>query len=253
MARFFVEPGAIVADVVTLVGADAHHAATVLRLAPGSVATALDGGGRVLTCRVEAVEKGRVSLRIEAEAWAVPPPVAVTLYQGLPKGDKLEWVVQKATELGVARIVPLVAARSVVKLEPAKAAQRRVRWHAIAREAAEQSERAQVPEVAEPVKPSAVRLRPHEQAYVLAEREDGLTLPRALPRQAPAAIGLFVGPEGGWTPEELAALVALGATPVSLGPRMLRTETAGLAAIAIVQAAYELGGFGGSESGAGQL
>lgn len=241
MARFFVDPSAIGGDLVTLVGGDAHHAATVLRLKPGAAVTVLDGRGRVLACLAEAVDRKAVTLRVTGEAREAPPPVAITLYQALPKGDKLEMVIQKATELGAARIVPVAAARSVVKLEPAKAAAKRARWQAIAREAAEQSERATVPAIGEPVPLGAIALPDGAIGLVLAEREGALTLPRALPAVPPAELALFVGPEGGWDPAELAALEALGAAPVSLGPRILRTETAGLAALAIVMAAYELG------------
>lgn len=240
MARFFVDPAAIAGELITLEGGDAHHAATVLRLKPGAAVTALDGQGRIFACVVEAVEKRRLTLRITGTRVAPPPAVAVTLYQALPKGDKLEVVIQKATELGAARIVPLAAARSVARVEPGKVAAKRARWAAIAKEAAEQSERPTVPEVEAPATLAGLALAPGMAAYVLAEREDGLTLPRALPTDAPAGIALFVGPEGGWAPAELATLAALGATPVSLGPRILRTETAGLAALAIVMAAYEL-------------
>ena len=240
MARFFVDPAAIADGFVTLEGGDAHHAATVLRLQPGAAVTVLDGRGRVLATLVEAVEKKRLTLRVTGEAQATAPPVPVTLYQALPKGDKLELVIQKATELGVARIVPVAAARSIMKVEPAKADAKRARWTAIAREAAEQSERATVPAIEAPVPLAALAFAPGCAAFVLAEREDGLTLPRALPAAPPAGLALLVGPEGGWTPEELAALAAKGATAVSLGPRILRTETAGLAALAMVMARYEL-------------
>lgn len=241
MARFFVDPAAIAGSLVTLEGGDAHHAATVLRLKPGAAVTVLDGRGRILACVVEEAEKKHVVLRVTGETQAPPAPVPVTLYQALPKGDKLELVIQKATELGVARIVPVPAARSIVKVEPAKVAAKLARWQAIAKEAAEQSERPTVPEVGAPEALAALALPPGALAFVMAEREDGLTLPRALPAAPPAALALFVGPEGGWAPEELAVLAGKGVVPVSLGPRILRTETAGLAALAMVMAKYELG------------
>ena len=240
MARFFVDPAAIADDQVTLEGADAHHAATVLRLRPGAAVTVLDGQGRELVCVAEVVEKRRLTLRVTRTSHPPPPPVEITLYQGLAKGDKLEWVIQKATELGATRIVPLAAARSIAKLEPARVAGKLARWRAIAREAAEQSERATIPEVSAPVTLAGLTLPPEMLALVLAERATGASLPHALPAAPPRAIALFVGPEGGWDPAELASLASLGAAPVSLGPRILRTETAGLAALAIVMATYEL-------------
>lgn len=240
MARFFVEPGAIAGDLATLTGPDAHHAATVLRLKPGAAVTLLDGLGGAFACEVEAVAKGQVTLAVRSHEVAAPPAAQITLYQGLPKGDKLELVIQKATELGVARIVPLPAVRSIMKVEAGKLENKLVRWRAIAREAAEQSERATLPVIDAPQSLATLVLPAGTCAYVLAERTGARSLPRALPPKPPAGLALFVGPEGGWDPSELAQLQALGAEAVTLGPRILRTETAGLAALAIVMAAYEL-------------
>lgn len=240
MARFFVDPAVVAGEVAMLVGPDAHHAATVLRLKLGAAVTLLDGLGGVFSCEVQAIAKGQVTLGVMSRAVVPAPAVEVTLYQGLPKGDKLELVLQKATELGVARVVPLPAVRSVMKVEAGKVEAKLARWRAIAREAAEQSERPTLPVVDAPRGLAGLTLPAGTRAYVLAERTGGRSLPRALPPAPPPPLALFVGPEGGWDPVELAQLEALGAEPVTLGPRILRTETAGLAALAIVMAAYEL-------------
>jgi 16S rRNA (uracil1498-N3)-methyltransferase len=162
------------------------------------------------------------------------------LYQALPKADKLELVIQKATELGAIRIVPVQAERSVVQLKGDRAEGKISRWQKIAQEAAEQCERGRVPTVEAPTTLKGLDLPAGTLGLVLSERAEGLTLPRALPDKLPEAIALFVGPEGGWTPAELDLLRGKGVREVSLGQRILRTETAGLTALAMILAAYEL-------------
>ncbi|MNY31204.1 Ribosomal RNA small subunit methyltransferase E [compost metagenome] len=158
----------------------------------------------------------------------------------MPKGEKFEWIVQKATELGVSRIVPVLTERSVVKLQGDKAQDKVRRWQAIAKEAAEQCERALVPTVEAPVSFRAwLAASPAEAVTRLAclEREGKVPLVKVLAQPlVPGAVELVVGPEGGFTPAEGEALVASGATAVSLGARILRTETASLAALAITGA-----------------
>lgn len=240
MPRFFIAPDQIVDDRLHLTGGDAHHAAKVLRLGPGDTLTALDGSGWAFQAVIESVTPGEVTARVTARETAPEPPVPITLYQALPKADKLELVIQKGTELGMARLVPVAAHRSVVQIKADKADSKRGRWQKIAQEAAEQSERGRVPTIEAPVAVKDVQLAEGELGLVLSERVEGPSFPRALPATAPAAIAVFVGPEGGWTPEELAQLTGKGVVEVSLGKRILRTETAGLAALAMVMAAYEL-------------
>jgi 16S rRNA (uracil1498-N3)-methyltransferase len=233
MIRIFVEP--FTGDAVELGKEHLHYLTRVMRLGDGATIKVLDNSGTAFTCRLEgkqAIVEGRE---------AVPEaPVAVTLYQALPKADKLDWILQKATELGVARIVPLVAARSVAQVKGDKLEAKLERWTKLVTEAAEQSERGRIPEVLAPIEPSKVDLAPGEWAFVLAERGKNLSLPASLPPTPPAAVSLFIGPEGGWTPDELELLAAAGARPVTLGPRILRTETAALAAVTLVMGRYEL-------------
>ena len=240
MPRIFIDPRAIAGDTVHLGAGDAQYLTRVMRLGRGDVVELLDGTGEGLRCEIEEAHKAGVTARI-LDRFAVPePPVPITLYQALPKGDKLELIIQKSTELGVGRVVPVAATRSVVQLKGDRAETKVARWQKIAQEAAEQCERGKVPVVDVPERLSDVRLPDGTLGLILSERVVTPTLPQALPSVAPMAVAIFVGPEGGWTAEELATMRALGAIEVSLGDRILRTETAGMAAMAILMAAYEL-------------
>jgi 16S rRNA (uracil1498-N3)-methyltransferase len=234
--RFFVAPEAVQGDEVVLDKADSKHLLQVLRARPGDrfyaicegvalAAELLPGGGEA---------RGRIVGRERVET---EPPLAITLYQGLAKGEKMEWVIQKGTELGASRFVPVACARSVVKLEPGKAADKIERWQRIAKEAAEQSRRGRVPEVAAPLtwKAAVAEAAGADLVLVPWESQGGPGQLRALltaPRETPLrSVAVFIGPEGGLTEAEVAAARAAGAHPVGLGPRILRTETAGLAVL----------------------
>ncbi|MGQ9754510.1 MAG: 16S rRNA (uracil(1498)-N(3))-methyltransferase [Desulfotomaculales bacterium] len=245
--RFFVPPDAWAGDRVTITGRDYHHIRHVLRLGPGARLIVLDGGGRSFEAVIETVQKGSVSALVTGEAPALPePPVKVTLVQGLPRGEKMELIVQKATEIGVTGIVPLAAARAVLRLAGDRAGRRRLRWQRIAVEAAEQSGRGRFPVVGE-IQDLAGVLRGLPEgaaAFLLWEAEQATTLKQVL-RAGPARaeVYLFIGPEGGFTRDEVAAARDAGVVPVSLGGRILRTETAGLVAAALVL--YEWADLGG--------
>lgn len=229
---------ALPGDAVTLTGPEAHHAATVRRVRLGEDVTVGDGRGAWLTGAVESVAPREVVVRIHARTDAPPRSPRVVLVQALAKGDRDELAVQAATELGVDEIVPWQAARSVSRWDGAKATKGRARWATIVREAAKQAHRAWVPEVAEPTTTSALAQRAAASRVLVLE-------PTATePLSALAAdagderdIVLVVGPEGGIAPEELAALAAAGAHQVRLGDTVLRTSTAGPAALAVVSVA----------------
>ena len=166
-------------------------------------------------------------------------PIELTLAQGLPKGDKLDAIVRMATELGATRVVPLVCRRSVVRMEPGRSAARRVRWERIAREAAKQCGRTSVPDVCAPAPLVRWLEDAREPGLLLCLWEAESTLLDAvLPAECPARITLVVGPEGGLAPEEVADLRAAGAVLAGLGPRILRTETAGPVGLALLQSRY---------------
>ena len=218
-----------------VVEGDRHHYLTrVLRLSAGAELEVFDGRGRAFPAKLSRVsaESSTLSLGPPRE---ISAGISVLILQGLPKSDKLELVLQKGTELGASAFVPVSTVRSVVKLDGARAEERRRRWQKIAEEAARQCGRADVPQV-HPVSPlldAARALEPGTQLLVLDEEERAVRLSAVL--HSEASIALVIGPEGGLAREEVAELVSLGATPVSLGPRILRTETAALAALAIIR------------------
>ncbi len=230
--RLFVPPGQLGATDVSLTAAQSHYLRSVLRLDRGARVEVFDGkGGRYAA---ELVDDG--TLRLGEKIAAAGRRVDVVLAQALAKGEKLDLVVQKATELGATRIVPLASERSVVRLEAARGVARAERWRRIAQEAARQCGRADVPAVDDPRGWDAVyellRADPDRRGLLLDPEERELRLSAAA-RGAPKLL-VAVGPEGGWTLAERDRARAEGLLPVGLGPLVLRTETAGLAALSVV-------------------
>lgn len=249
MHRFFVEssrewsPG----TVVSLSAEDSAHAARVLRLTPGNVIIICDGRGYEYEARLEQVSSRAVTARVtSARPSTAEPNTHLTLIQGVAKGAKMDLIVQKAVEVGVSRIIPVTTERTVVRLEPAKAAARVERWQRIAYEAAKQSGRAAIP-VVETVRSWADLWSDDEWDLVLVPWEEETTLAvgtavrEALARRdavtSSLRIAIAIGPEGGFTVDEVALAGRQGARAVTLGPRILRTETAGLVAATLVLAA----------------
>jgi 16S rRNA (uracil1498-N3)-methyltransferase len=221
---------------VALSGERRHYLLHVLRLGEGASLEVFDGTGRAFDARVTHVDAQEVRLSL-GPARTMPPRRTVSVLQGLPKGDKLEWVLQKGTELGAAAFYPVATERSVVKLEPRRAEERTARWTKIVEEAARQCRRNDVPSVhaPRPLLEAARALAPGTTLLVLDEEESAVPLSEAFRACSPnAPVALVVGPEGGLAREEVAALGALGARGVTLGSRILRTETAALAALAVM-------------------
>jgi 16S rRNA (uracil1498-N3)-methyltransferase len=241
--RFFVAPGSISGDVVTFGPDLVHQLRVVLRLRPGAQVIVLDDSGIEYDVTLDRVGRDAVTGRIEARRWAkTEPRVKVTLYQSLLKSDRFEWVLQKGTELGVARFVPVFAARTVVR-GGSWVEKRRDRLERIIREAAEQSARGRLP-VLGPALPfgeaCADSVAAHDLSILPAVAADGEGLAAALPVHSQIErVALLVGPEGGYTPEEVALAAGQGLRVVTLGPRILRAETAGVVAPALVL--YALG------------
>ena len=230
---------------LTLTGDEHKHLARVLRARAGDRLTLFDGAGTEVEAEVARVGARETELALGARhAGGVPaPPVVITLLVAVPRGERMDLVVQKTTELGVARIVPIVTERSVARPQP----KQRARWEKIAREAARQCGRADVPSVDDPMALAAAVAAPDLPAvrFALWEAERAHALRAALARAfaADAAsrrlppTALLVGPEGGFPPDEVALAAAAGFVPVGLGPRVLRVETAAITAVALVQAA----------------
>jgi 16S rRNA (uracil1498-N3)-methyltransferase len=231
----------------TLVGAQAEHMARVLRAQPGMEADVV-AGGHVFHAQVAAVTADEVRFNLISELEA-DPALPITLVMAVYKFDHMEWAIEKATELGVAAIAPVIARRTEKHLAQA-AAKRAERWRRIVHEAAKQSRRSDVPIIFDPA-PLATRVRVASEAangisrIVLAEQERTTTLRHALKEAMAAAetetptIEIAIGPEGGWAPEEEALFDANGWSAASLGPRILRAETAAIAALAVVASYLE--------------
>jgi 16S rRNA (uracil1498-N3)-methyltransferase len=259
MQRYFVAPEQMTGTAVTLTGEDARHLGTVMRAKPGDTFIACDGRGRDVLAKVAAVGRDTI------EAVAVRPLTSsaemawkVTVAQSLPKGDKLETVIQKGTEAGAYAFQPFLSRRTVVQYDDRKEAKRLERWRKIAKEAAEQSHRSVVPDV-RPVCgwKELIRSMAGYDAVIFCYEEEGRAgngLRSALsgfrsgrdPDRGPPSVLLVVGPEGGFAPEEAEEAAAAGAVPAGLGKRILRTETAALYALACI--AYESGELGGEPS-----
>lgn len=255
MQRYFVPPAQIGDSSVTLLGDDARHLATVMRAKPGDEFVVCDGSGDELLAKAETIEPGRIEAAIlsrvpsRAEmAWKI------TVAQSLPKGDKLETVIQKGTEAGAFAFQPFLSQRTIVQYDERKEAKRIDRWRKIAKEAAEQAHRGLVPEI-RPVlswKQLVGTFEGFDLVLLCYEEEGrrGSGLRPALNAFKDGFAGgreprvlLVVGPEGGFAPQEAEQAEASGAVPVGLGRRILRTETAALVALSCL--AYESGELGG--------
>jgi len=239
MRRFTLPPERVVDGRVTFDAEESRHLARVLRLRPGDTVIATDGAGRDYTVRLDSVGEPATGTVLAVARGAPESPLAITLVQGVPKGDKMEAIVRAATELGVARVRPALCERTIVRLEPGRWRDRARRWQRVAREAAKQCGRAVIPEVEAPRTLAECLAGGPADLGLCFWEGGGLPLAGALAAAgAPRSALLVVGPEGGLAPAEVEAARARGLTIVSLGPRILRTETAGPAVVAILQSRF---------------
>lgn len=237
--RIHVDQPLAVSGELNLPAQAAEHVARVLRMSPGDPLTVFNGDGHDYTAVILAAGKRELTVRIESkQALQNESPLPLTLAQGVARGEKMDLIVQKATELGVARIVPLLTERSEVKLDAARAEKRLAHWRAVVASACEQSGRARLPEII-PALPLAAWLGglADDGALRLALLPEAGRLSRELRFTAAGGL-LVVGPEGGLGERDIGALAAAGFDGLRLGPRILRTETAGLAALAALQALH---------------
>jgi len=227
-AHFFAS--SVEGDRVELEGEEARHASRVLRIRRGETITVADGSGAVVRARV--TDAGTPLVAEVLERWTDPAPEpAIEVFHAIPKGRKLDEVVQKLTELGVDRVQPFPAKRSVAGWDARKADAQVARLRAIAREASKQSRRSRIPVIGPPQTLDQLSL---PSCTLVLDEEATVRLRDALPEHAPATVGVVIGPEGGLDGSEVASLIARGALAVSLGSAVLRTETAGLAAAAVI-------------------
>ena len=241
MQRFFVEPHQIdeEAHQIHITGSDVNHISNVLRMKTGEELWISDGSKYEYRCTIESFEPDEVLLHI---VYSQEPeyelPCRIYLFQGLPKADKMELIIQKAVELGAYEIIPVETKRCVVKLDGRKSAKKTARWQQIAESAAKQSKRMLIPNVHEVLtfrealkyaESMDVRLVPYELARGMQETKE--ILAGIEPGQS---VGIFIGPEGGFEENEIEAAIEGGAKPITLGRRILRTEPAGLAILSVL-------------------
>ena len=236
MRRFFCE--SITNTTAVITGDDAHHIARVLRMKAGDALSLCDGAGNEYDAVITGITQDAISCAVgERRASEAESPVKVTLFQCLPKTGKMELIVQKCTELGVFSIVPVLSARCVV-VPNKDYEKKRERYNRVALEAAKQSRRAMIPQVLPLVELKKIDVNAFDLFLVAYEDESTVSLKQALHAASPKTIALLIGPEGGLEEGEVSRLMQSGALSVSLGKRILRTETAGMAMLA--QILYEV-------------
>lgn len=241
MHRFFIDPDQIAGPTVRFDGEQAHQMRQVLRLRPGDRVLALDGLGRQYELVLAEVTNARVTGQVIGQAEVAGEPfVRLTLYQSLLRREKFEWVLQKGTEIGVAAFVPVITRRSLVRDTKDVNPEKLNRWRRIIKEAAEQSGRGLLPGLSPPAQFAAAALesRAADCALIAWEGDTPNTIRETL-RPDARSVALFVGPEGGFDPDEVDEAVGSGAIPVTMGRRILRTETAAVVGSALIL--YELG------------
>lgn len=246
MHRFYLPPDQCRDAELRLADREAHHAIHVLRLRAGERVAMLDGAGHELLCEVRQVERETVRLNVVQKAFTPPPPCQITLLQAVPKGKLFESIVQKATELGVFRIVPILSERVIPHLDEADGGRRAEKWRQVAVEAIKQCGSPWLPQIETPLTPKQFLARREKcELSLIASLQSDRRHPRACFREfqaehqrLPNSVAVWVGPEGDFTPAELNAIKAEGSLPVSLGRLVLRSETAAVYCLAFLN--YEL-------------
>ena len=237
MNRFYVLPEFISQNTVTITGQDVNHIKNVLRLRTDDRIICFDGKGMEYLCSITGIEKDSVRTEIISSKKAdTEPAVKITLAQGLPKSSKMDYIIQKSVELGVFKIIPLITERAVAKGEKIE------RWRKIAKESSEQCGRAMIPEISPVLNfKEFLNISTHFDLKLIPwENEKQISLKSVLKEHPNTnSIALLIGPEGGFSAQEVKEAVEKGFKPVSLGKRILRTETASLAALAMIS--YEMG------------
>lgn len=244
MYRFFIKEEQIQDGMIKIIGSDVNHIKNVLRMKTGDKVYLSNGLDLEYECSLYEWEDDEIFAKIiDVHGTETELPVNITLYQGLPKGDKMEMIIQKAVELGASRIVPVAMKRCVVKLDAKKAAKKVGRWNTIALSAAKQAKRGIIPEVSKVMTFKEVLEEAKDIEWMLVPYEEakGMQEAKKLINEAKGkkSIGIMIGPEGGFEKEEIEELKAIGAKTMSLGKRILRTETAGMTVLSILMFTIE--------------
>ena len=244
MFNFFVSPESRNGDCYYIEGNDLNHIKNVLRMKPSDKLLVSDKGISSL-CEIESLDDSCAVVRIIEEGYQnTELPVEIHLFQGLPKADKMELIIQKCTELGVHRIVPCEMHRCVVKIEDKKKKSKVQRWQAISESAAKQSKRSIIPEIGDIIPLSLLKekVKDFDLFIVPYENERGMAATKeALDRiKSGMKVGILIGPEGGFEEKEVEAMLGAGAIPLSLGSRILRTETAAITAVGMCMLHIEM-------------
>ena len=236
MLHLFADPSDVQDELLTITGPEVNHIRNVMRLKPGEeISVSIGGDGKEYRYGIESYTEDSVLCRLRfVKDKEVELPVKVLLFQGLPKADKMDLIVQKAVELGAAEIIPVSMERCVVKLDAGKSAKKTARWQTIAESAASQSRRSIIPRILAPMsmkeaveyakEQTEVRVIPYE-----LQEDDGSVKQYLESLKEGQSVSIFIGPEGGFAPGEVELAKEAGIRPISLGRRILRTETAGLA------------------------
>lgn len=238
VTRIHLDAPLSVGRAITLPEGPAAHLSRVLRLQPGDACVLFNGDGSDYAARITGVGKRSIEAEVlRAHAVDNESPLRMTLIQGIARGEKMDWILQKATELGIAAIVPVASERSEVKLDAERAAKRLAHWRSVVVAACEQSGRARVPDVAvaQPLQAALSGLSAATRLLLDPEATQSIA---GLQQALDDGCVLAVGPEGGWSPRDREILREAGFSGVRLGPRILRTETAGIAAIAALQSRF---------------
>lgn len=243
MNRFFVKQENIFKDGITIEGEDVQHISRVLRLKQEDKVTVCDQHGTDYLVSIEYITKNSIRTAIiDKEPSKGEPSMEVVLYQGIPKSTKMDLIIQKCTEMGITRVVPVVTARTVVKLESEKDEAKKVaRWTKIAEEAAKQSKRGIIPQIDMPMNLEQALKDSQALDLVLIpyEWEEKMSVRAALQGRKPKSVGFFVGPEGGFDTFEIEKAKQSNLVPVTLGNRIMRTETAGFAMLTCIMYEFD--------------
>jgi 16S rRNA (uracil1498-N3)-methyltransferase len=243
MHRFYIAPETWNIDALALDEAETHHAVDVLRMSPGDKAVVFNGRGAEATVEITAITRKAVTLRKVLQGKSAPIGCQITLAQAVPKGKNMDLIVQKAVELGAAAICPLLSERTVIQIEEDSAAKKQQKWQAVAIEAAKQCGQNWLPRVDLPHTPKEFFAHPvrYDLMLIASLQPDALHLKKLLAETAgkkPKSVLILVGPEGDFTPAEIALAKSHGCRPITLGPIVLRTETAAIYSLSVLS--YEL-------------